>query len=347
MNRPVLSSTVLTLALGCAPLEPYIQSLPADLAVEPAWEPSSQVFQGDGFTSQDVAIPCGETYCAATLYLPEGPVKAPVVVLGNGFCGKRSMVMPDYAERFARAGIAAVGFDYRHWGDSGGLPRFVFVAEEQVQDYQSVIAWARQDERVRGDRLAIWGTSASGGHVMTVGSRDERIAAVVAQVPGIAHGDHDHDMFPEGTLWPLVRLAFVDKKRELRGEERIYVRAYGTGEELSFMPRVGPEVDVLMPLDGSDWPNVIAPAILLDIDEYHPDKAALEVQAPTLFVLAERDDLVYNPGTVKIAGEMADATVENIDASHFDFYVGESFERTMELEVAFLAKHLLGTEETP
>jgi fermentation-respiration switch protein FrsA (DUF1100 family) len=113
------------------------------------------------------------------------------------------------------------------------------------------------------------------------------------------------------------------------------------------MPRVGPEVDVLMPLDGSDWPNVIAPAILLDIDEYHPDKAALEVQAPTLFVLAERDDLVYNPGTVKIAGEMADATVENIDASHFDFYVGESFEQAVALEIDFLTDVLLGEGSQP
>lgn len=346
----MMRTSLLAAALGlssCAPLGPHIQPLPAELAVEPAWEPSPEPIQGDGFSYQDIAIPCGETFCAATLYLPDGPVRAPVVVMGNGFCGRRNAVMPTYAEHFAQQGLAALAFDYRHWGDSGGLPRYVWVAEEQVQDYQSAIAWARQDPRVRGDRLAIWGTSASGGHVMTVGSRDERIDAVVAQVPGITHsGDHE-DVFPEGTLWPLVRLAFVDKFRELRDKERIYIRAYGRGEELSFMPRMGQELDGLLLTEDNDWPNVIAPAFLLDIDEYHPDKAALQVTAPTLFVLAEHDTLVHNAGTVEIAGKMADATVETIDADHFGFYEGEAIERTMALELAFLKRHLLGTGVTP
>jgi fermentation-respiration switch protein FrsA (DUF1100 family) len=333
---------------GCAPIDHHIQALPAELAVEPDWRPSSEILQGEGFTRQDVAIPCGDSTCAAWLYLPEGAALAAVVVMGNGFCGERQMLMTEYAERFAQAGLAALTFDYRHWGDSGGLPRYVFVAEEQVDDYASAVAWARSSPLVRGDRLAIWGSSASGGHVMSAAARDQRIDAVVAQVPGIAHGGgHDHDMFPEGTLWALVRLSFMDKKRENRGEDRIYVRAYGYGEELAFMPGFGPQVEELLGLADGRWPNLVAPGILLDMDEYHPDKAALEVQAPTLFVVAERDELVWNEGTRKLAERMPDARYESIDAAHFDFYVGESFERTVELEIEFLRRHLLGEGATP
>jgi fermentation-respiration switch protein FrsA (DUF1100 family) len=342
------SLPLLTLGLGiigCAPLDPHIQALPAELAVEPGWTPSGEVHQGDGFTRQDVAFPCGETTCAATLYLPDGPELAPVVVMGNGFCGERHMVMPKYAERFAQAGMAALAFDYRYWGDSGGLPRYIWVAEDQIADFQAAVAWVHLDSRVRGDKVAVWGTSASGGHVVAVAARDPRIDALVAQVASIRQGgDHDHSMFPEGTLWPLVRLGFVDKFRELRDQERIYVRAYGYGEELAFMPRFGPQVDALQSLEDTRWPNVIAPAILLDADEYHPDREADQIEAPGLFIAAKNDELVWNEGTRQVAEEMADGRYEEIDAAHFDFYLGESFERSVALEIAFL-RESLGLED--
>ncbi len=201
--RPIPLLTLGVGLIGCAPLAPHIQALPAELAVEPDWQPSEEILQGEGFTRQDVAFPCGASTCAAWLYLPEGPELAPVVVMGNGFCGERHGNMPDYAERFAQAGLAAMVFDYRGWGDSGGLPRYVFVAEQQVEDYQSAVAWARSSPLVRGERLAVWGTSASGGHVVSAAARDPRIDALVAQVPSIRQGgQHDHSMFPEGTLWP-------------------------------------------------------------------------------------------------------------------------------------------------
>jgi uncharacterized protein len=347
MKTSILSLFGLVLS-ACAPLDPYIQALPAELAVEPDWKPAAEAHQGEGFTRHDVAFPCGETSCAAWLYLPEGPQLAPVVVMGNGFCGERHMVMPNYAERFAQAGLAVLAFDYRGWGDSGGLPRYVFVAEDQVADFASAVAWARQDPRVRGERVAVWGTSASGGHVVAAAARDPRISALVAQVGAVRQGgDHDHSMFPEGTLWPLVRLGFVDKFRELRGKERIYVRAYGFGEELAFMPRHGPAVDALQTLDDTPWPNVIAPAILLDADEYHPDREADQITAPGLFVVAERDELVWNEGTRQVAEEMADGRFEVIDAAHFDFYVGESFEQAVALEIDFLTDVLLGEGSQP
>jgi len=344
MKNPILALIGLV-SSACAPIDHHIQALPAELAGEPGWEPSSEILQGDGFTRQDVAIPCGDTHCAAWLYLPEGAQLAPVVVMGNGFCGERQMLMTEYAERFAQAGLAALTFDYRHWGDSGGLPRYVYVAEEQVDDYAAAVAWARSSPLVRGDKLAIWGSSASGGHVMSAAARDPRIDAVVAQVPSIAQSkDHDHDMFPEGTLMALVRLAFKDKWREKRGKERIYVRAYGYGDELAFMPRFGPQVEELLGLAEGTWPNVIAPGVLLDMDEYHPDKAAVQVTAPTLFVVAERDELVWNEGTRKLAETMADARYEVIDAAHFDFYLGESFEQSVTLEIEFL-RGVLGLDE--
>ena len=55
--------------------------------------------------------------CRAT----DAPV--PCVVMGSGLSCVRDQGLDAVAERFAAAGFAALAFDYRHFGDSGGEPR--------------------------------------------------------------------------------------------------------------------------------------------------------------------------------------------------------------------------------
>src|SRR2546423_10260344 len=74
-------------------------------------------------TRHDVSFASGEDACAAWLYLPTGVTSPPVVILGHGLGGTREMRLDGYAERFAQAGIAALAFTYRHFGDSGGQAR--------------------------------------------------------------------------------------------------------------------------------------------------------------------------------------------------------------------------------
>ena len=44
-------------------------------------------------------------------------------------------------------------------------------------------SWARDLDGVDPDRIVLWGTSYSGGHVLTIAAADARIAAVIAQGP--------------------------------------------------------------------------------------------------------------------------------------------------------------------
>jgi alpha-beta hydrolase superfamily lysophospholipase len=50
--------------------------------------------------------------------------RLPVVILAHGFSGTMDRLVP-HAERFAADGIAALVFDYRGFGESGGEPRQV------------------------------------------------------------------------------------------------------------------------------------------------------------------------------------------------------------------------------
>jgi len=113
----------------------------------------------------DVAFPSDGDDCRAWLFMPEAE-RPPVVILGHGLGGTREYGLEPYAQRFADAGIAALLFTYRHFGDSGGQPRQLLDIERQLGDWGAALAYARSRDGIDHDRIALWGTSFAGGHVI-------------------------------------------------------------------------------------------------------------------------------------------------------------------------------------
>src|SRR6202035_5570247 len=134
-------------------------------------------------TRHDISFASGEDTCAAWLYTPSGVTSPPVVILGHGLGATREMRLDAFAERFAQAGIAALAFTYRHFGDSGGQPRQLLSIKRQLADWDAAIAWAKNRRDVDGTRIAVWGSSFGGGHAITVASRHPALSAAVAQCP--------------------------------------------------------------------------------------------------------------------------------------------------------------------
>ena len=61
--------------------------------------------------------------CVGWLYLPDerqAGEKLPALVMANAITAVKEMVLPAYAERFAKAGFACLAFDFRFFGESGG-----------------------------------------------------------------------------------------------------------------------------------------------------------------------------------------------------------------------------------
>ena len=102
--------------------------------------------------------------------------------MGHGFSGTRDLGLHAYAQRFAVAGLAVLVFDYRHFGASGCPPRQMVHGARQQEDYRAAVRFARGLEGVDPSRIALWGTSFSGSHVIAIAATDPRIAALVAQV---------------------------------------------------------------------------------------------------------------------------------------------------------------------
>jgi uncharacterized protein len=135
---------------------------------------------------EKVSFVSGADTCAGYLFVPETtavpPTRWPTVVLAHGFSGTMDRLVP-HAERFAAGGIAALVFDYRGFGESGGQPRQVVDLPSQRDDLRAAVAWVRGRDDLDPGRIALWGNSLGGAHAISVAADDPAIAAVVAQIP--------------------------------------------------------------------------------------------------------------------------------------------------------------------
>ncbi len=102
------------------------------------------------------------TRCAAWLTLPDGDGPHPGgIVLVHGLGATHDMMLAQYEQHFAAAGIATLAFDYRHTGESDGQPRQHISANRQRND---VIAAARHlaaHRRSTADGSGCGGTSSA------------------------------------------------------------------------------------------------------------------------------------------------------------------------------------------
>jgi len=107
----------------------------------------------------------------------------PAVVLSHGLSGTVDMGLADYARAFTEAGFVCLAYDHRNWGRSAGWPRAETDPWQQAADMREAIGFAQRLPGVDADRIGLWGTSYSGGHVLTVAALDRRVRCAVSQVP--------------------------------------------------------------------------------------------------------------------------------------------------------------------
>jgi fermentation-respiration switch protein FrsA (DUF1100 family) len=156
--------------------------------------------------------------------------RRPCVVLAHGFGGTVDSGLLPYAERFAAAGLDALAFDYRHFGLSDGEPRQLLSIPRQLEDYGAAIAYARTLERVDPERVVVWGTSFSGGHVVPVAVADGHVAAAIAQTPAMDGLAAVLNVARYGGPAQLARITLSglrDLAATLRGREPVSIAVVG------------------------------------------------------------------------------------------------------------------------
>ena len=149
---------------------------------------------------RDIEFNSNGEMCRGWLITPdEGKGPFPTVVMAGGWCYVKEIVMPNYADYFIRLGFAAILFDYRNFANSDGKIRQHLDPWWQIEDYRNAISFAETLPEVDKERIAAWGISYSGGHVLIVGALDSRVKCIVSTIPVVdgyanmlrAHGERN------------------------------------------------------------------------------------------------------------------------------------------------------------
>jgi dienelactone hydrolase len=305
--------------------------------------PEAPVALSDGVRRLDLRFACGGAECAAWLYLPARPEPAPVVVMGHGFAGTRDVGLPSFAERFARAGIAAFVFDYRGFGASGGAARQLVDPWQQLDDWRAALRFVRGLPDVDGTRVALFGSSLGGGHALIIAAEDENLRAVVAQAPLVdSSAEGEATFYGVGWLARLLLTGWADLARSGLGGEPILIPAIARGDGFGMI--VDDEAHAAfekLVAPGSTYRNAVVAHSVFTFDDYDPAPSAAAISAPILLVASRGDRFAPYAAVEAFAARARAARLETIDGDHFDIYSAPLAGTTAELEAAFLAEHLL------
>ena len=118
------------------------------------------------------------------------------------------MDLDSFAEYFTnQIPITALVYDNRCVGASDGTPRFELLPSLQMSDLQDAITFAQSLEEVDPEKIALWGSSYSGGNVLQVAAFDHRVKAVLAQNPMVSGVENAARLVPSVVI-PEMRKLF-------------------------------------------------------------------------------------------------------------------------------------------
>ena len=292
---------------------------------------------------KNVSFEVGNTALSAWLYLPE-ILSTPVacIVMSHGFGGTKDMILESYALRFVEAGMAVLTFDYRYFGESEGEPRQLFMISYQLKDYKAALEYARNLKEIDSDKIALWGTSASGGYGVVIAAQDKKIACIVGQCPALDSQEDGKLTLKREGIGFFLRL-FMHAQRDM-GRSRFGLSPH----KIPVVGRPGTLAMITAPgaFDGyakvvsASFVNEVCARLLLRTHGHNPVGYAKDVQCPVLLQICEKDNLVSKNSYLKTARILGNyAEVKKYPIGHFDIYTGENFEKAVNDQIAFFKKH--------
>jgi uncharacterized protein len=296
---------------------------------------------------EKVSFASGADTCAGYLFVPEAAAGAggrwPCVVLAHGFSGTMDRLFR-YAERFAASGIAALVFDYRNFGASGGQPRQLIDLEGQQADWRAAIGFARQHRAIDARRIALWGSSLGGAHAITIAAADPTLAAVVAQIPWLGDGRSTGRKLRHAlrlTSLKLTMAAVRDALRARQGRPPLLVPVLGEpGSTAMFTDPEARQALAAKGTQGTLWRNEFAPRIVLRLGRYAPAAVIDRLAMPLLVCLADRDQDIPVDWAQAVVARAPKGQVRRYPGSHFELYHGPLYEQVVADQLGFLHQHL-------
>jgi dienelactone hydrolase len=262
--------------------------------------------------------------------------RLPTIVMAHGWGGTKAALRPE-AIAFAQAGYLVVAFDYRGWGESDSRiilvdkrapaekQNYHFTAEVQevrevvepldmVVDWLNSINWAAGDPQCDAERIGLWGSSLSGGLVVSAAVLDPRVKALHSQVPSL-----------DGR-WTLA-----SAQERAATEKEATQRARG---ELGYPP---PRANTVQRLIGAPVRYQFAAWYPVE----YVDRAS---NVAMQFVVAEKEELMDNKSNGIMAYQRAKGPKNLVtipEITHYGVYmVPSARQRTRDLAIAWFDRYL-------
>jgi uncharacterized protein len=295
-------------------------------------KPAPRVPEGVTFRAADIMSE--GVRMAAEVYAPAGSEgkKLPTIIMSHGWGGLVQTLRPD-AIAFAKAGYLAIAFDYRGWGNSdarlilapGTKPETKdgkLVAEvkevrevvdpiDQTTDILNAINWAAGDKQCDPERIGIWGSSYSGGHVVYVAARDPRVKAFVSQVGAM------------DSRWTMAT-----------PEARAHTLAQGTARARGEIGYPAPGTKFRNMTGQPVWEKLMTYAPIEDVDRCK--------NCAKLFIIAGNEELYDNRDHAILAHERSQGVKKLVtipDIKHYGIY-NEARARAQKEAIAWYDEHL-------
>ena len=292
---------------------------------------------------QKVHFVSGDTTCAAWHY---PGTNGACVIMAGGLAVTKEPGTDRFAERFHDAGFTVLAFDYRHFGESGGQPRQIARVGEQQADLQAAIDFARTLPEVDGSKLAIWGFSASGGHVLPVAARNLDLAAAIAQAP-LADGPAAAPNAMRHQT-PIASLRFtgravLDAVGGLVGRDPLLVPLAGEPGTVTSLttPDSLNGAEALNPGNTyPHWRQEVAARSALRVGFYRPVRCASRVRCPLLVLAYDQDGAALPGPAVRAARRAARGELVRLPGGHYEAFMG-GHDEAVAIELSFLRRHLL------
>jgi len=278
----------------------------------------------------------------AELYSPKSGAgkQLPTIIMSHGWGGTAALLR-DVALDFAHAGYLVIAFDYRGWGASDSRVILTapepakkegnkFTAEvmeirevvdplEQTQDIFNVIHWAMGEPQVDKNRIGLWGSSYSGGHVVYVAAHDPRVKCIVSQVGAEDSRPKAQLTSTFGSEADQLKVAYEEATKRARGE-------------IGYPP---PRARVIGNLQGAP--------IREKLLRYAPvDDVPLIKNCAMLFVVAEKEELFDNALHAKLAYDRAREPKKYVvipGITHYGVYTTARQQAT-KIEIEWYDEHL-------
>ena len=282
-------------------------------------------------------------------YLPDTRGgKHPTIVMAHGFSAVKEMYLDKYADAFTKAGFASVVYDNRNFGASAGVPRQEIDPWLQIRDYSDAITFARGLSETDAERIGVWGSSYSGGHVLVVAAIDRRVKCVVSQVPAISGSQG---------FRRLLRADFIAGLNAQLAEDR---RNRAAGKPPAMVPVIDENPAAVSALPTADsykwfsethkscapsWRNEVTLRTLEYGFGYEPGAYIGSISpTPLLLIVAVNDHLAVSDLAIKAYEQACEPKkLVLLPGGHFDAYV-EEFDQSCQPTCEWFATHLMAAK---